>query len=151
MLPMTLSILPTTGGNDNASCHSQHANQQHLLEIVLSFSIQQNSNLVLCTDLLPDFDVAVSACMEGCHTGTSCTADMDRRWNEVVGLVEANREEVLVGKRWCRAAVSFGLIRWWPASTRLQASAALGPFGVVIECACAHSPVVHLQSSMAVH
>jgi hypothetical protein len=151
MLPMTLSILPTTGRNDTASCHSPHTNQQHLLEMVLSFSIQQSSNLVLCTDLLPDFDIAVSACMEGCHTGTANAADMERRWREVVNLVESKRETALIDKLWCRAAVSFGLIRWWPVSTRLLASAALGPFSVVIECACANAPVVRLHSSMVLH
>jgi hypothetical protein len=143
---MTLTQLPTSTRNDTATAPCSHFERQHLLEMALSFSTERQSNLVLCTHFLPGLDLAVSASAESWHCGSASARDIARRWAEVKQLIDATRRDTIIFRtHWCHAAVSFGLVRWWPTTERKHAAAKLGPFQVVIECEHFAEPLVRFQ------
>jgi hypothetical protein len=152
MLPMT-RLLSENDLHDNpfAEWHPPvrpvpHApDPKYLLELARSFSIERQSDLVLCTRFLPWMDLAVSAAEDGWRPLQSSAAELARRCREVVDLVEGSREALMARAEWCRAVMSFGLVRWWPVSLRDRAMASLGPFAVVIDCANPTEPWVHLD------
>jgi len=120
---------------------------KYLLELARSFSIERHSDLVLCARFLPGMDLAVSASEEGGGPLQSSAAELDRRCREVIELVDSTREALMKQPEWCRAVVSFGLVRWWPMALRDKAALALGPFPVVIDCANPAAPWVRIEPS----
>lgn len=149
MLPMTRLL----SAHDDDTAFAEHqpfgvappASPKYLLEMARSFSIEHHSNLVLCTHFLPWMDLAVSASVEGWRPLHSCAGELERRCREVVDLVEGTREALMYRNEWCRAVLSFGLVRWWPLALRDKAVNALGPFRIVIRCERPNEPVVHLD------
>lgn len=117
----------------------------YLLEMARSFSVDHHSELVLCTHFLPGIDLAVSASNDGWMPLQSSRCELERRCQEVIDALTCARDPLMASNEWCRSALSFGLVRWWPIDLRERAMVALGPFPIVIHCARPGEPVVHVN------
>jgi len=107
---------------------------KYLLEMARTFSIEAQSEPVLCKRFLPWMDLALSAAGNILSPAYSSAEALERRFQEVVDLVDGTEEVLRVRTEWCRSMLSFGLVRWWPISVRERASRSLGPFKVVVDC-----------------
>ena len=118
---------------------------KYFLEMARTYSIEFKSEPVLCRRFLPWMDLSVSA------SGDSDIWDsvspglehVERRFREVLELVDGTEEALQDRNSWNCGDVSFGLVRWWPLSIRRRAFDSLGPFAVIIDC---ENPGVRIKS-----
>jgi hypothetical protein len=152
LLTMT-RLLPCSSDNDNGLSdngwavpgQSPAGDPKYLLEMARVFSIEHHSHLVLCRHFLPGLDLLVSADDDGWSPLQSNAVQVDARCREVIDLVERTGPVMRQRTEWCRAVMSFGLVRWWPVPLREKATHSLGPFHIVIDCRAPHAPVVHID------
>jgi hypothetical protein len=131
------------GGNVSSDAKST-------LELARIFSIEAESNFVLCKNFLPGIDIAVSAAGEEFWGEAYSTSrdSMEKRCREVISVVENAREKRALNSEWGRVLMSFGLVYWWPISVRQRVENSLGPFNVVIHRAKSNRLMVQFSGDV---
>jgi hypothetical protein len=114
------------------------ADLPQLLEAACALSVEHHSHLVVCLNILPWMDMAVSAddeaaFSEACLDTARAQAQRRRRWKEVARFLHCANEMQSPHGGWCHAVFSFGLVRCWPVQLREQAFLAHGPFCSVVD------------------
>ena len=108
------------------------ATPNYLLEMARTFSLERDSEPVLCARFLRRIDLLVSA---DTWSPTAMTSRaLQGRFEEVLEAVQGKRDALRVGRDWSAAVLSFGLVRWWPSRMRGRIAQSLGPFKIVIDC-----------------
>jgi len=117
------------------------ATSKYLLEMARTFSLERQSEPVLCARLLQGVDLLVSA---DTWSPTSLTSEaIHGRFEEVMDAVHGRRDPLRIRHDWSAAVLSFGLVRWWPSWMRHRIAHSLGPFKVVIDC---QTPSAQMES-----
>ena len=109
---------------------------KYFLEMARTYSIEFKSQPVLCRRFLPWMDLSVSASgdVDIWDPVSPGVEHLDRRFREVLDLVDGTEEDLQDRNSWYCRDVSFGLVSWWPLSIRKRAFDSLGPFKVIIDC-----------------
>jgi hypothetical protein len=127
-----------------------YSDAKSTLEMARIFSIEAESNFVLCKNFLPGIDIAVSAAGEEFWGEAYSTSrdSMEKRCREVISVVENAREKKALNSEWGRLLMSFGLVYWWPVSVRQRVENSLGPFNVVIHRAKSNRLMVRFSEDV---